>query len=54
MIIGAITQGGIDCSSLDGSAMITLGGALGRADSGRPQLGHATAAVDVSCPHSGQ
>jgi hypothetical protein len=26
----------------------------GRADKGRPQFGHATAAAEISCPHSGQ
>ena len=26
----------------------------GRADKGRPQFGHATAAAETSCPHSGQ
>ncbi|MDI1243746.1 MAG: hypothetical protein PSX80_17685 [bacterium] len=50
---GAMTQGGIE--SVFGSLSTTaIGMWLRVADTGRPQLGHATAAVDISCPHSGQ
>jgi hypothetical protein len=38
-----------------GSAAIGARSTTGRvADKGRPQLGQATAALEISCPHSGQ
>jgi hypothetical protein len=42
-------------SSRRGTA-VTMGvlSITGAAEIGRPQLGHATAEFDVSCPHSGQ
>ena len=46
-------QGGIE-SDFGSRSTTTLGIELGGADTGRPQLGHATAAVEISCPHSGQ
>lgn len=50
---GAITHGGIE--SVFGSRSTTTRGTVAvGALSGLPQLGHATAAVEISCPHSGQ
>jgi hypothetical protein len=34
--------------------MMGVAATTGLADKGRPQLGHATAAAEISCPHSGQ